>query len=104
MVKSDQKQNYLSFSTKFKSKFLIQTVAWQSCKAAKVASLSLFRIIFNDERTVTKTEEDLQNSGSQPFLPRGTLSQLYQNLASLLDAKIGLKVIKSKTGGTPDII
>ena len=34
-------------------------------------------------------------SVSQPFLPRGTLGQLYQSLAAPLDVKIGLKIIKS---------
>ena len=36
----------------------------------------------------------LQTSGSQPYLPRGTLVQLHQYLAAPLDAKVGLKFNK----------
>ena len=39
-------------------------------------------------------------SGSQPFLPRGTLGQLYKYLAAPLDAKIGLKINKSDKGSS----
>ena len=37
----------------------------------------------------------MQGSGSQPFLPRSILSQLYQYFEAPRDAKIGLKVNKS---------
>jgi len=41
-------------------------------------------------------------SVSQPFLPRGTLGELYQYLAASPDAKICLKSVKVITGVTTD--
>ena len=43
----------------------------------------------------TQSKYPIYASVSEPFLPRGTLSQLYQYLVATLDAKQGLMGNKS---------
>ena len=63
-------------------------------RSAKTGNFNLqFNVLFFGPHGMQATLA--WNSVSQPFLPFGTLGQLFQYFAAPLDAKIGLKAIKS---------
>ena len=94
MASKRSKFNYIFFLSKWERKFYYFQIVLSFAQRRRLISASFTFELYLKARLIPPNIKD-ENSGSQTFLSRGTLGELYQYLAAPIDAKIGLKFNKS---------